>query len=175
MHPLRHRLETLAGQMQAASRLIARAAGVLLLLTALAVSANAIARALPGIRPVLPVEFLGYVMAITASWAFAYTLHEKAHVRIELLTALTPTAWRARLEGLALAALGFVAVALAFTAVEVTLLSAQTGRLANTPTQIPLVLPQGLWALGMIWFALNTVIILLRLLAPAGPSVSDAR
>lgn len=164
MRPFRHWLDLLASRMQTASRLIARAAGLLLLLMALAISLNAIARTLPGVSPALPIELLGYGMAITASWALAYTLHERAHVRIALLSSVTPARWQTPFEVLALAALAFVAVALAATAADVAMASAETGRLANASMQIAMALPQGLWALGLIWFALNTVIVLLRLI-----------
>ncbi|MDZ7809955.1 MAG: TRAP transporter small permease subunit [Arhodomonas sp.] len=109
-------------------------------------------------------ELSGYVLAISASWAFAYSLLEKAHIRIDVVYVLMPRPARALMDLLALTALALFCLFVVGAAGEVAMKSFIGGSDANTPLRTPLWIPQGLWAAGLAWFSLVVAALLLRVL-----------
>lgn len=106
-------------------------------------------------------EISGYSMAVLASWGLAVALTEGAHVRIDLLRQGLPTRGRAILDLIALTALTYVAVLVAWQSWPVLGRTLEQGSRANTPLATPLWIPQGLWFTGWVWFAVCTVLMLL--------------
>lgn len=107
-------------------------------------------------------ELSGYAFAISVSWALAFTALERANVRIDLIYQRLPVRLAAVLDWLALVCLGVFAALLSYHAGQVALESWQMQSRANTPLGTPLVWPQGLWALGLVWFVLVLALMLLR-------------
>lgn len=105
-------------------------------------------------------EISGYVMAITASWGLSYTLLERAHVRIDLLRLRMPTGGRAFLDILAIATLAITVTVVAFEAWPVLAKSLESHSLANTSLATPLWIPQTIWFVGWVWFAVSASIML---------------
>lgn len=107
-------------------------------------------------------ELSSYAFAISVTWALAFTALERANVRIDILYQHLPVRLAAVLDWLALVCLGVFAVCLSWYAVEVAMSSWQMRSAANTPLGTPLALPQGLWALGLVWFVIVLALMLLR-------------
>src|SRR5688572_6292745 len=81
-----------------ASKWLSRAGGVMLLLAALLVSVEVIARKLLLLPFNAGTELAMYSLAVGASFAFANTLLEKAHVRIDIIHRLLPQEGRVVLD-----------------------------------------------------------------------------
>jgi TRAP-type C4-dicarboxylate transport system permease small subunit len=107
-------------------------------------------------------EIGGYVLAISSAAAFSYGVHTKAHIRIDVVLRHLPVKWRATFNVVAYATLTLFAVTLAWQASRVVLQSWQFSALAPTPLAIPLILPQGIWGLGILLFAVVCVVTTIR-------------
>ena len=137
----------------AVSLWMARAGGLLLLLSSALISFEILARKFFALPFSVGNELSGYALAIGASWSFAYALLHRAHVRVDVLRGLFPPLGRTILDVLALISLGALALALCWPAWGTAATSLQLGARENTPLGTPLIVPQGLWLIGLIWFA----------------------
>jgi TRAP-type mannitol/chloroaromatic compound transport system permease small subunit len=107
-------------------------------------------------------ELSGYVLAISSSWAFALALLDRAHIRIDSLYVILPARVGAALDILSLVAmLAFVAL-LTWHAWWVFAQSYQLHSRALTPIATPLEYPQFLWLVGLVYFLVVIVLLLLR-------------
>ncbi|RBP32625.1 TRAP-type mannitol/chloroaromatic compound transport system permease small subunit [Marinobacter pelagius] len=141
---------------------LARAGGILILLTVILVTIEVLSRQFFGRSNVHATEITGYVMAISASWAFAYTLMRKAHIRIDALYLKFPVSVRGVLDLIALLSLALFCVLVVGAAFGVTEHSFSAGARANTPLGTPVWIPQALWLLGLVWFSIAVVLMSLR-------------
>ena len=107
-------------------------------------------------------ELSGYVLAISTSWALAFTLLERAHIRIDSLYVLLPARLCAVLDVLGLLAMLVFASCLAWQGSFVFFQSYQYGSRALSPIATPLVYPQFLWVVGLVFFFLVIVLLLIR-------------
>ena len=105
-------------------------------------------------------EIAGYVMAAVTSWGVCYALTAKAHVRIDLLRNKGNAFIRSLFDLIALAALSYVAIYLAYHVLPVLNKTLKSGALSNTSLEIPLYLPQSIWIAGWIWFAVSSSVLL---------------
>ena len=144
----------IVGIVRRATRAVALVGGVTLLVTVAMVVLEIGLRKLAGTSLSGVHELSGYMLALVATWSFAYALAEQAHVRIDLMSARLAGAPRAALDTLALATTAAVAVAIAILAWPVLERSLAQGSHANTPMETPLWIPQSLWVAGWAWFAL---------------------
>ena len=149
------------------SRWLALAAGVLLLAAVGLIVAEVVLRGVFGHSIGGAHELSGYVMALAASWSFAYALVEKAHIRIDVLYLRLPPMARIVLDILALSALALVSSLIVVHAWGVLATTLKQGSLANTPLQTPLWIPQTLWFAGFAWFAVAVAVLLVTVLARA--------
>jgi TRAP-type mannitol/chloroaromatic compound transport system permease small subunit len=143
---------------------MARAGGLLILLTVGLVTTEVLSRQFFGRSGVHATEITGYIMAISSSWAFAYTLMRKAHIRIDALYLTLPTSVRSVLDLIALLSLALFCILVVGAAFEVTQLSFTGGARANTPLGTPIWIPQLLWLIGLAWFGFAVVMLSLRVL-----------
>lgn len=146
----------------ATSRQFARAGGVLLLAAALLISAEIIARKLLGAGWNIATELSGYALAIGSALAFADTMLVRAHIRVDVVYARCPRPARMLLDLLSAASLTLFAFVLAWRVFDVVAESWRLGARENTTLATPLVIPQGLWWLGIAWFTLVAGWITLR-------------
>lgn len=144
------------------SRQLARLGGVLLLASALLISAEIIARKLLGAGWNIATELSGYGLAIGSALAFADTMLARGHIRVDVLYARFPRPMRIGLDLAAAASLALFALVLAWRVFEVAEESFSLGARENTTLATPLVIPQGLWWLGIVWFAFVACWITLR-------------
>lgn len=98
-------------------------------------------------------EIGGYVLAVSTAAGFIYTLALRAHIRVDILFKYLGARVRAVLHVAAYVTLCAFAVLLAWRGAVVWMRSASLDAVAPTPLGTPLVLPQGLWILGLAVFA----------------------
>ncbi|MEC7377266.1 MAG: TRAP transporter small permease, partial [Pseudomonadota bacterium] len=143
---------------------LARAGGVLILLTVVLVTIEVMSRQFMGRSAVHATELTGYIMAISASWSFAYTLMCKAHIRIDALYLNFPMKVRGVLDLVALLAMAMFSILVVDAVYEVISASYSGGSTANTPLGTPLWMPQSLWMIGLVWFGFAVCAMSLRVL-----------
>lgn len=141
------------------SRWAARAGGAVIALCVLLVAAEVALRNLFNLAVLHSFELSVYGFAAAVAFGFAYTLTERAHIRIDVLYARLPLAARALADVAAMIAMTGLAAVMAWRAWDVVAASARLGAVSNTTLQLPLVIPQGLWACGLSWFALVALLL----------------
>jgi|SRR5680860_38636 len=157
-------LDRVLDGVQVGSLWLARAGGVLILLTVALVTFQVLSRYFVGRPAGHANEITGYVMAISASWSFAYTLMCKAHIRIDVLYLNFSTKVRGILDLIALLAMTLFCVLVVGAVFDVAMDSYSGGSTAITPLATPLWIPQTLWLLGLTWFSLAVCLLSLRVL-----------
>ncbi|MGE5160903.1 MAG: TRAP transporter small permease subunit [Betaproteobacteria bacterium] len=102
-------------------------------------------------------ELGGYSLAIGSTIAFCLALAGRNHIRVDVFHGLFPRRVRAALNWLSI--MGIAAGALLFVAVSLRVLreSLEYGSTAQTPWATPLIYPQSLWYLGLVFFMLLAV------------------
>ncbi|HET8746410.1 MAG TPA: TRAP transporter small permease [Ramlibacter sp.] len=143
----------------AVSRLLARLGGALILLSAILISLDVVFRNLFKLSIFESFELTGYAIALATSFGLSWALITKAHIRIEVVYGALPRKARGLLDVAALGVLPVFAAVLVFFAARVVLDNLQLDAHSNSTLHIPLVIPQGLWLIGLGWFALTTVVL----------------
>lgn len=147
-------MERLHAAITAISLWLARAGGILLLAAALFISFEIVARKFFLLPFNVGTELSTYALATGASWSFSYALLRRAHVRVDVLRKPFSPTGRCLLDILALLSLTALAFVLAYFTWQTAATSWALGARENTPLATPLAIPQGLWFLGISWFAL---------------------
>lgn len=151
----------------ATSRVFAWIGGLLLFLAAILVAAEVVLRNLAGLAVLHSFELTNYLFATAVAFGLAHTLACRSHIRIDIVYAALPAPVRAGLDLLAMAGMTALGALYAWQAWRTVALSADLGAVSNTTLAVPLVVPQGLWALGLTWFtlvaALLTGLVIVRL------------
>lgn len=138
------------------------ACGVLLIASALYVSAELLARGFLNISLIGANEISGYLLAIGSAWAFSYTLLKRSHIRIDTFYRLLPERWRATIDLVAVAALAGIGGILAWHGVKSLWFAWSKGVRSITTLAIPLWIPMLAWALGLVLFFLVSLYLTLR-------------
>jgi TRAP-type C4-dicarboxylate transport system permease small subunit len=112
-------------------------------------------------------ELGGYALAVGTSLSFAYALMERAHVRVDTLYMHGSPGAKSVLDVLAMAGVAAVALTLAINSSTVWSFAVSFGTRSMTPLQTPMWIPQGLWLLGLWWFALTSLCLLAMLVVLA--------
>lgn len=102
-------------------------------------------------------ELGGYTLAVTSAFGFAQTLLTRRHTRIELVIQRLPRIPAALLNLLAAVTIAGIAVFLLLRGTSVLDESIEFMAVSNSPLQVPLWIPQGLWVGGLGLFALVAV------------------
>jgi TRAP-type mannitol/chloroaromatic compound transport system permease small subunit len=110
-------------------------------------------------------ELSGYALAISTSWALAFALLERAHIRIDSLYAHLPVRLAAVLDLLGLALFSAFIGLVAWYGFGVFQTSFGLSAHSLSPLGTPLVVPQLLWVAGFVVFLLVAALLLLRALA----------
>ncbi len=139
-------------------------AGGLMLAAALLVSVDVLLRKLFVVSLGGADELSGYAFAIGTAWALAFTLLQRANVRVDALYVRLPSRLRSLLDLVALAALGVFVGVLTWQAWVVLETSLAFDARATTPLQTPLWMPQSLWLAGLVLFAFCWLPLFLRML-----------
>ncbi|MBC7802732.1 MAG: TRAP transporter small permease [Candidatus Parcubacteria bacterium] len=152
------------------ARGMSRCAGWLFVLCAFFVTFDVLARRFFGFSSQSTTELSGYMLGVGIAWGLAGALEARTHVRIDILIQKVPPRWRGYLHWVALATLAVFAGFLAYGAWHTTLESWDFKATDNSLLKTPLVIPQGLWLLGIGVFGVMAVLRVLEvaLLLPRG-------
>lgn len=99
-------------------------------------------------------EVGAYTLAVIGALGFSYALIVRGHTRVDFLLSKLPTGPRAALNALAMVTLAVVAVFACWRAFAVLAESIEFDSHSTSPLQTPMWLPQSLWFLGYLLFAL---------------------
>jgi len=114
-------------------------------------------------------EVSGYMLAACIGLGLAFTVTSKSNIRVDILLDAFPYRLRAACDLLAAFALAVIAVALVWFAWKTLAQSWTMNARSTSIMQTPMVLPQGVWWIGLLWFAFMAMLLplqaILRLLA----------
>jgi TRAP-type C4-dicarboxylate transport system permease small subunit len=147
---------------EALAALMAYLAGWNYVACALFITFDVLARAFLGFSSKATVEVTGYMLAAGIAWALAHTLAKRAHIRVDVLVNMLPVPRRAWLHLVSLVLLGGFMAFVAWTAWELVDESALFEAHDNSALRMPMVLPQGIWAVGITSFCLMAFVLLLE-------------
>ena len=136
-------------------------AGWLFLLLAFYITVDTLLRKYTTFASGAHVEMGQYVLAVGMTWAAAYTLKHKMHIRVDVLLARMPRQLQGYLNLAALALLDFFVIFLLWRICS-DLLTYTFAIDSHSPTTIrtPLKIPQTVWAFGLAWLALYGTLLL---------------
>ena len=161
------RADRLEAALRRAASAAAWTAGALVLVSAVLVTLDVATRAVFGRVVFESFELSGYAFAIVVALALAATVTDKANVRVDTINALLPRTARVALDVLGAVTLAAFAVVLAWQTAQVAVASARMGARSNSSLALPLAWPQGIWALGIAFFALVAIVFALRAIGAA--------
>lgn len=150
--------------MQLYSKTLAVVFGAMMLVLSVVIAVETVIRKLFSISLGGVDELSGYAIAIGAPLAFAVTLIEQSHIRINLLHMQMPMRVRALLNAIAAVTLAILAVYLMVFTVRTFQETQIFQSIAQTPWATPLIWPQSVWLLAMVLFAVPAVWLALRAL-----------
>jgi TRAP-type C4-dicarboxylate transport system permease small subunit len=104
-------------------------------------------------------ELSGYALAACIGLGMAFTVTSKANIRVDILLDALPDAARVACDLLASLALAVIALALAWHCFGTLSTSWSMGARSVSTLQTPMALPQGVWAVGLFWFAFMAVLV----------------
>lgn len=165
-------IATLLRQIDRLAVWAAALAAAFLLSMAVLMLAEVVARSAFAKSLVFSWEFSGYLMGATFLFGAAYTLRSGGHVRVSLLAEhVSPSV--ARGLDIFSTLVGVVVTAYVLYALcDLTYTSFQRDIVSFTPTQTPLIIPQGVLALGALLLFLQMVARLVRLFAGEEPDLA---
>ena len=151
--------------------------GIAVVLLALLIGFDVIARHFFGVSVQGTDELGGYTLALIGSLGLTYALTTRSHTRIDIALPLLPARGRAWAHALAYATLAAFAIFITRHAGSAFLESWEFDSTANTPLQTPMWVPQGLWVVGTALFAATTVLYALDALrlAFSDPTTANQR
>ena len=141
------------------SRILARVGGMLILLCAVLVSLDVLFRNSFRMTIFESYELTSYAVALAITFGFAWALVSKAHIRIEVIYNALPLKPRCYLDALAVGVLAVVAAVLTYWGAQVAIDSFEMQARSNSTLAVPMALPQGLWVLGLVWFAVCSAVL----------------
>lgn len=139
------------------------AGGIILFGCAVPITIDVLSRFFLGYTLVESFEISGFALAASIGLGMGYSVSTKANIRVDFIVAKLARSIRWALDLLAAVALAALAVALAWFCFTVLAQSWALGAKSVSTLQIPMVLPQSVWWIGLFWFA--TVAVLTPLLA----------
>jgi TRAP-type C4-dicarboxylate transport system permease small subunit len=155
------RLTTIA---QGISRAGAIAGGALLLIASIVIFVDitlryTVSRTLGGAD-----ELAGYALAIASAWGFSAALLSRSHIRIDTVYVRVRRPVRALLDILSVGALAFFFALVTWHAWGVVRQSWVSQSRSQSELETLLVIPQGLWLAGLVFFVAVAVLLLVRAL-----------
>jgi TRAP-type C4-dicarboxylate transport system permease small subunit len=147
---------------KAISQFLAWVAGLLILVSALIVSVDVITRSILRLTFLHSFELSSYAFAASVTFGLAYTLTSRAHIRIEVVYILFKSPIRIALDLVAIVFMAVAAVAFAWFAGQTVYYTYEIGAHSSTSLAVPLVIPQALWLVGLVWFALTALWLTVR-------------
>jgi TRAP-type C4-dicarboxylate transport system permease small subunit len=134
------------------SMVMARLAGWNYVACALFITLDVLCRNFLGFSSSATVEITGYMLAGGIAWSLGHALAERAHIRVDVLANRMPVGARAWLHLISLALLAVFAGFITWAAWHLVSESIMFDAHDNTALRVPLVVPQGIWAIGITAF-----------------------
>ncbi len=145
---------------QRISRILAWIAGAMILFgCSMLISIDVITRYFFKRGMVESFEISGYAMAACIGLGLAFTVTSKSNIRVDVLLDAFPRPVRVLCDILAALALAVVALTLAWFTWKTLAQSHAMSAKSVSVLQTPMVIPQGIWWVGLFWFAAVAVII----------------
>jgi TRAP-type C4-dicarboxylate transport system permease small subunit len=104
-------------------------------------------------------ELSGYALAAAIGLGLAFTVTSKANIRVDIVLDLVPRQVRRACDVLASLALALIALALAWYCWGTLAQSHAMNAKSVSSMQVPMVVPQGIWWIGLFWFASMAVVV----------------
>jgi TRAP-type mannitol/chloroaromatic compound transport system permease small subunit len=133
---------------------MARVGGAMLIAASFVISFEIVARKILFLPFNVGTELSTYALAVGASWSFAYALLHRSHVRIDVVRNVLGQRAKAGLDVLALTSLAVTALVLTWYVFDTVEASWSLGARENTSLGTPLIIPHGLWFIGLVWFTI---------------------
>lgn len=144
---------------QRVSRILAWLAGALILVgCAGLISIDVVTRYFFKRGMVESFELSGYALAAAIGLGMGFTVTEKTNIRVDILLNALPDKIRVACDILASLALTVLAIALAWFTFGTLQASWAMNAKSVSTLQTPMVLPQGIWWVGLFWFACIAVL-----------------
>ena len=104
-------------------------------------------------------EISGYALAACIGLGMAFTVTSKSNIRVDILLDALPDPVRVACDIVASLSLAIIAAALAWYAFGTVQQSWLMNAKSVSSMQMPMILPQGIWWVGLFWFACMAVLI----------------
>jgi len=139
-------------------------AGWNFILCAVFITVDVLCRNFGGFSSSATTEITSYMLAFGLAWGLAHALATRSHIRIDVLVNRLPIGLRQYLHAFALVLLTGLSVFLAWCAWGLVDESMLFNAKDTSALAIPLVIPQGLWAVGITMLAVFALILLLEVI-----------
>lgn len=153
---------SLRAAVAAVAAFMAYVAGWNYIACALFITFDIFARYFLGFSSKATVEITGYMLAGGIAWALAHALARRAHIRVDVFMTRLPVGARAWLHLLSLVLLGGLSLLIVWSAWELVAESALFDAHDNSALRVPMILPQGIWAVGISAFVVMLGVLLLE-------------
>jgi TRAP-type mannitol/chloroaromatic compound transport system permease small subunit len=110
-------------------------------------------------------EISGYMLALAATWGFAYALRTDAHVRVDVMFPYMGRRLKAAMDFISLVLMALFATVVSWKIWVLALDSMESGIKSSTYLLTPLYIPQGILGVGFSLLALAAAFMALALLA----------
>ena len=137
------------------SRYWAIAGGWLLMALTLYISIDVLLRKMFAISVQGSDELGGYV-------GFSWTLCNRAHIRLNFILPRMPAGARVIVNFIAYIILAGFAYAMLWWGGAMVMETYQLKAVAPTPLSTPLIIPQGIWIIGILWFSIHLTIYMIH-------------
>lgn len=153
-------LTALRRLLERAGRVMNSVAGWLFVVCAFFVTFDVVGRKFFGVTSQGTTEITGYMLAFGIAWGLAHGLGTRSHIRVDMLVNRMPLGLRATMHVLALAFLAVMSFFFVWRGWAVVLESWEFNAKDTSALSVPLIVPQGLWAVGLTMFFALTVVML---------------
>ncbi len=150
-----HALETIHDGLERLSRIAVWIGGAALLLAAIMVTGDVLARKFIGVTMSGSDEISGYVFAGGTTWAYSYCAIHRSNIRIDAVYNFLPRLARSILDVVGLILLFFYMSLLTISGWEVFTTSWEKNSVAISTLATPLWIPQMFWISGLIMFLIT--------------------
>lgn len=130
---------------------------------ALFITIDVVCRNFGGFSSSATTEITSYMLAFGLAWGLAHALATRSHIRIDILVNRLPVGVRQYLHAFALVLLTGLSLFFAWCAWSLVGESMLFNAKDTSALAIPLVIPQGLWAVGITMLAVFAVVLLLEI------------
>lgn len=127
------------------------------------ITADVLLRNFGGFSSNATTEITSYMLAFGIAWGLAHALATRSHIRVDVLVNRLPLGLRQYLHAFALIQLTVLSIVIAWFAWKLVDESLLFNAKDTSALSIPLVIPQGLWAIGITMLAVMAVVLTIEI------------